>query len=188
MAGPFLAGASSNVRTFWLIDVFHQPMSLARSPRSRVNPWLLLVKKRHTITGMKSPVGDSRRVTSPARATSDKISSAKESFHHAYVPQAISPLYPRLQIHNPAHVWRSVNAPVEVIGASCPLPRIGLGSPWHVDTVQLVVALIGPPGASRPGELVTRVEASRGVRRTLCGGGATGLCMGPRCMQSENYP
>src|SRR5881398_3177865 len=188
MTGPFLAGASSNVRTFWLIDVFHQPMSLARSPRSRVNPRLLLVKKRHTVTDMKSPVGDLRRVSSPARATSDKISSAKDSFHYAYVPQTISPLYPRLQIHNPAHGWRSGNAPVEVIGASCPLPGIGLGSPWHIDTVQLVVAFIGPPGASRPGELITRVEANRGVRRTLCSGGATGLRMSPRCMQSENHP
>lgn len=187
MTGPLLAGASFNVRTFWLIDVFHQPLPLARSPpRLRVRPRLLLVKKGYTITGMKSPVGDSRRVPSPACATSDKISPAKDSFHHAYVPQTISSLYPRLQIHNPTHVRCSGNAPVEVIGAGCPLPGVGLSSPWHIDTVQLVVALVGPPGASWPGELIAQVVAidltNRGVRRTLCSGGATGLRMSPRCM------
>src|SRR5947209_15235569 len=86
--------------------------------------WLLLVNKRHTITGMKGDVGDMCGVCTPAHVTGDKISVPQIPFYHSNMAQTISPLYPWLQIHDPAHIRCAGHVPVEIVGTRCPLPGI----------------------------------------------------------------
>src|SRR5436305_11645563 len=62
------------------------------------------------------------------------------------MPQTIGSFYPRLQIYYVPHIRCAGNPPVEVLRTILPLPSVRLLHPRHIDAVQLVVTLTGPPG------------------------------------------
>src|SRR6266567_4832218 len=90
-------------------------------------------------------VGDLSRVSSPTHVARDHTSVTKDLFYYRNMPQTIGALYPWLKINNGSNAWLGRDLPAKLVGTRCPFPGIGLCSPWHIHSVQLIVALIGPP-------------------------------------------
>src|SRR6202022_510897 len=93
----------------------------------------------------------------------DHTSITKNLFYYRNMTHTISSLYPRLKIDNGSNAGYAGDMPAILVSPSRPLPRIGLCSPRDVCTVQLIVALIGPPRTGRIREPVVSA-----VRRCAC--------------------
>src|SRR6266550_57432 len=93
----------------------------------------------------KLHVSDFPIIDAPIHITGNHMSILQNLLHNCYVPQTICPFYPRLQVNNRTLRRSARNMPVEVTCASCPFPGVCLRFPWHIDAMQLMVAIACPP-------------------------------------------
>src|SRR2546423_3677011 len=128
---------------------------LMYSLKTNVSNAYLPGNERYPSTGGKLYVRDSIWIPPPIHIACDHVAVPKNPFYYGYVACTIGALYPGLEVYNGPNGWSGGNMPTELSSTSCPLPGISIGPPWHKYAMQLVVTLIGPPGAARVGEGIT---------------------------------
>ena len=116
----------------------------------------LIADKGDAGAGGKLDIGNLPVVGTPVHITGDEMPIAEDALHHGHMPKAISTLHPWLKVYNISWGGRAGDVPVVIVGARRPGPGIRICGPRHIDAVQLMEALIGPPCTLSIGEIVAR--------------------------------
>lgn len=85
---------------------------------------MLPLDERYSRAGIEVDIDHHVRVCPPARVAGEDAAITVDLFDHCYVPQAVGPLYPRLQVDDGARAGFRRNAPPELVRAGGPLPGI----------------------------------------------------------------
>jgi hypothetical protein len=146
-------------------------------------PGYLLVDERYAGARSELNISDLPGMRAPGHITGNDMAIAQNLLDHRHVPRSICALHARLQIDDRAYHRLAGDVPAILVGARRPLPGIGLGVPGHKYPVQLVVALIGPPGAGSMGENVQTPPARRLLGRCRRRGRPALVLPWPRCVR-----
>jgi hypothetical protein len=142
----------------------HCPLARnAKRQKTLANERNSLSDERHSPSGREGPVRDAIGIRTPVHRTGDHAVSGQHLLHNAYMSPAICSLYPGLQVDDRPWCRLGGNMPAILHSTRSPLPCHGIRCPGDKYAMQLVIALIGPPGATSIREHITALE-SRGWR------------------------
>src|SRR5579875_2944106 len=113
---------------------------------ANVNRFFLHCDEGHTGARRELHICHLPIVDAPVHVTGNHIPVAKDALNDGDMPQTVGPFYPGLQVDDRSRTGLRGDTPVRIIRALRPLPGVGVGRPRHIDVMELIVALRGPPG------------------------------------------
>lgn len=128
---------------------------------------LVSTDERDTWAGCELNVRYAPRRPAPAHIAGDHMSVREDFFNDSDMSSARGTLHSRPQNNNRSQRRLARNAPIELMCAVRPLPGGRLRAPGHIEPVQLVIALVSPPGATTVRKNIATSLAGSGMTTSL---------------------